>query len=211
MATAITEVKKIEFTVGENETICRLQYGSSEPENPFWGGGWKTKSFDKNVSITEFLEAHAGDYLTWDDYKPEESSAKIELPATGQAREIFDHKNNEFNRKHVQVLAVDEKASDNANHRYRILVWSPSGYGERLIAHCAINFQNGGLKEVGPNGITDQALIAIALDRLRSFNEGPYRCRENSIAITKLEEALLWGGKRASDRAARGVEGERKE
>jgi hypothetical protein len=74
-----------------------------------------------------------------------------------------------------------------------------------------LNFQNGGLKEVGANGITDQALLAIVLDRLRSFNDGQFRCRENSVAITKIEEALMWMEKRANDRSRRGVEGERKQ
>lgn len=33
------------------------------------------------------------------------------------------------------------------------------------------------------------------------------RCRENSMAITKLEEALLWLRKRTMGREQRGVEG----
>lgn len=32
-------------------------------------------------------------------------------------------------------------------------------------------------------------------------------CRENSIAVTKLDEALMWLKKRKEDRTARGVEG----
>lgn len=35
-------------------------------------------------------------------------------------------------------------------------------------------------------------------------------CRENSIAITKLEEALIWLDKRKKDRIERGVEGQNK-
>jgi hypothetical protein len=36
---------------------------------------------------------------------------------------------------------------------------------------------------------------------------GKFPCRENSIAITKLEEALMWLNKRTADRVKRGVEG----
>ena len=32
-------------------------------------------------------------------------------------------------------------------------------------------------------------------------------CRENSLAITKLDEALMWLKKRKEDRITRGVEG----
>ena len=127
-------------------------------------------------------------------------------------RQLFDHKNNKFNRECVDVFTVDDGAVDGANHHYRIEVYDRyNGKAEAGIkGFCDVRFQNGGLKEVGANGITDQALLAIVLDRLRGFNEGQFRCRENSIMITKLEEALMWGAKRADDRSRRNVEGERK-
>lgn len=129
-------------------------------------------------------------------------------------RALTDHKNNAFNRKCIAVYTADERASDNAHHKYKIVVngWHEDGeQGTAPVYSVDLEFQNGGLKEVGPNGITDQALLAIVLDRLRSFNEGQFRCRENSMMITKLEEALMWGEKRGNDRAKRGVEGERKQ
>lgn len=128
-------------------------------------------------------------------------------------RELYDHKNNKYNREHIVVKTADVRASDGANHKYQVLVYTnplSEGVQQGPIATCDINFQDGGLSEVGPNGITDQALIAVVLDRVRGFNEGPYRCRENSVMITKLEEALMWDRKRADDRSMRGVEGERK-
>lgn len=128
-------------------------------------------------------------------------------------RELYDHKVNRFNREHVIVRTADERASDNAHHKYEILVVNEaqsSNETSQIVEDCRLIFQNGGLKEVGANGITDQALIAVVLDRIRSFNDGQFRCRENSIVITKLEEALLWLEKRGNDRARRGVEGERK-
>lgn len=64
-----------------------------------------------------------------------------------------------------------------------------------------INFQNGprNEKESIP-GVLDADLLEIVLHRLQSFQQGPYATRENALAITKLEEALLWLNKRAEDR-----------
>jgi hypothetical protein len=41
---------------------------------------------------------------------------------------------------------------------------------------------------------------------LEGLNE-KYPCRENAVAITKLDEALLWLEKRTRVRIERGVEG----
>ena len=58
----------------------------------------------------------------------------------------------------------------------------------------------------GVNGCHNEDLIAIVLDRLYSLNQGDFKCRENSIAITKLEEAMMQLNKRTLDRRSRGVE-----
>lgn len=129
-----------------------------------------------------------------------------------EGRSLYDHKNNKFNRECISVKTADAPQSDGAHHQYTIDVLFTGDTGnnvDHVIKSCALNFQNGGLKEVGANGITDQALIAIVLDRIRGFNDGPYRCRENSIIITKLEEAMMWMEKRSNDRSRRNVEGER--
>jgi len=47
----------------------------------------------------------------------------------------------------------------------------------------------------------------MVLDRLQSFQSSEYHCRENALAITKLEEALFWLRARTDGREARGVEG----
>lgn len=70
-----------------------------------------------------------------------------------------------------------------------------------------IHFQQGPVKEVGVNGLFNEDLLLMVLARLRAFNQGEYSCRENSMAITKLEEAVMWLRKRTQDRVARGVEG----
>lgn len=69
-----------------------------------------------------------------------------------------------------------------------------------------IPFQNGPIKENGVNGCQNEDLISIVIDRLNDLQK-KFSCRENAIAITKLEEALMWLDKRTADRIARGVEG----
>jgi len=59
------------------------------------------------------------------------------------------------------------------------------------------------------NGTTNEEVLAMLIDRLGHLN-GKFPCRENSIAITHIETALLWLNKRTSDRLKRGVEGQHK-
>lgn len=56
------------------------------------------------------------------------------------------------------------------------------------------------------DGTTNEEVLAMLIDRLRFLGER-LPCRENSIAITKCEEALMWLNKRTWDRKERGVEG----
>lgn len=74
-------------------------------------------------------------------------------------------------------------------------------------AAVPIRFQNGPIKEAGVNGITQEVLLAICADRLRSFQAGPYASRDNAVALTHLETAQMWLHKRTRERLARGVEG----
>lgn len=56
-------------------------------------------------------------------------------------------------------------------------------------------------------GIVEGALIAVLIDRVRSFQTGPYACEENVEVAEHLEAALAALKKRADNRAARGVLG----
>jgi hypothetical protein len=61
-----------------------------------------------------------------------------------------------------------------------------------------------------PNGAFVETVIAAAVQRIEFYQkaaDGKFKCRENAIALTKLEEALLWLNKRTADREAREVEG----
>lgn len=56
------------------------------------------------------------------------------------------------------------------------------------------------------NGMTIEAVLEAVIDRIKFYNE-KVPCRENSLAITNAEQALMWLERRTKDRVARGVEG----
>lgn len=70
----------------------------------------------------------------------------------------------------------------------------------------AFTLQNGPVKEWGVNGCQVDTIIHAAKAILDGLNKY-FPCRENALAITKLEEALHWLTARKINREARGVEG----
>lgn len=117
-------------------------------------------------------------------------------------RLLTDHIVNPANDR-IGIEVVDEPGAGGANHRYHVR-WCDTGGDPGGVN---INFQNGPIAEAGVNGITQEVLLAIVADRLRSFQAGPYACRENAIALTKIEEAMMWLQRRTLARMRRGVEG----
>ncbi len=126
-------------------------------------------------------------------------------------RKIDTHKAKEDET--LTIAVCDVPGAGGANHRYEI-----NGFDARNNAsfgpmdftqHVTILFQNGPIPEVGTNGVTQEALIAIVIDRLRSFQAGPYACTENAIALEHFEIGLDALKLRTAKRVARGVEGTR--
>ena len=70
-----------------------------------------------------------------------------------------------------------------------------------------IQLQDGPIGEVGVNGCQIDEVVKYCRDKITEFNQAPYACRENSMAITKLDECLMWLQRRTENRTARGVEG----
>lgn len=66
--------------------------------------------------------------------------------------------------------------------------------------------QRGAIKERGVNGCQIDDMIRFARLTITAFN-AQTPCRENDIAIRKLEEAEMWLQRRRENREARGVEG----
>lgn len=130
-------------------------------------------------------------------------------------RTVNDHIINPANDWLV-ISATDEPGHGGANHRYEISGFdtttnaSLGALGRALSTgpeRQTILFQNGPIAKFGVNGVTQEVLMAICIDRLRSFQKGPFACRENAIALTKLEESLMWLQRRTIERMRRGVEG----
>lgn len=74
-----------------------------------------------------------------------------------------------------------------------------------------INWQDGPLgrgdAKAKPNGAFVEGVIAAAIQRIEYYQSSKFACRENAIALTHLETALLWLNKRTADRESRSVEG----
>jgi hypothetical protein len=87
---------------------------------------------------------------------------------------------------------------------------NPTGGHTRAVG-LSVSWQDGplgrGPDRAEPNGAFTETLIAAAIDRLQFYQSSKFACRENALAITKLEEALHWLGHRTAAREARQVEG----
>jgi hypothetical protein len=105
----------------------------------------------------------------------------------------------------LKIIVSDEPGQGGANHAYAIAWPGPVEGGPESA--CYINFQNGPIKEFGVNGVTQEALLAIVIDRLRSFQAGPFACDENAVALKFCENALQILQTRTRLRMLRGVEG----
>ena len=122
-------------------------------------------------------------------------------------RELTSHKVNGLNGD-LEILVCDGPGQGNACHSYQVNYYlNPGTPAGGVHPMCHVKFQDGPIKEAGINGITNEVLLAIVEDRLAGFQSGPYACRENAIALTKIQEALMWLLKRTRDRLSRGVEG----
>ena len=124
-----------------------------------------------------------------------------------QMRTLTDHKLNGLNDE-LDITVIDAPGQGGACHVYQIAYnLNPGTNAGGTNPMCRIEFQNGPIKEAGVNGISGEAMLAIVIDRLRSFQAGQYACYENANALTALETSLMWLQKRTRDRTARGVEG----
>jgi hypothetical protein len=109
-----------------------------------------------------------------------------------------------------QSITIDTDEPDpvsNMPHEYVMRIHPGPGRTLSEPNVQALRFQNGPIGEVGVNGVTHEVLLAILIDRLQGAQKSKYACRENALALTKLEEAAQWLEARTKARVARGVEG----
>ncbi len=108
----------------------------------------------------------------------------------------------------TEVRVVDEKGQGNANHEYQIVGSNPippDNVAGKVLG--TVSFQNGPIKEFGVNGVTNEDLLAIVVDRLRGFQSGDYACNANQHALAHAENAFTALLERTTEREKRGVEG----
>ena len=99
-------------------------------------------------------------------------------------RTITTHHTNDANK--AITLEADARNPDNGNasHVYRAHYLQKDKDWFSRHQSQTISFQNGPIGEVGVNGITNEALLAILIDRLEGFQSSKYACEENETALT---------------------------
>lgn len=130
-------------------------------------------------------------------------------------REILDHHDSHGLTESLRICS-DGTGPRGASHYYLVTAPLPpavpgssaSAQQAGRIVVASVQFQKGPRNEPGSTpGVVEAVLLAILIDRMRGFNAGEYRCRENALVQTKCEEALHWLRHRTDDRARRKVLG----
>lgn len=120
-------------------------------------------------------------------------------------REIITHKVNGLNDA-IRVTATDGPGPGGANHEYELHL-DPAKAGADVSCTTLIRFQNGAIQEVGFNGLSNEAVLAVVADRLEGFQSGPFACEANRIALRHVQAAMAVLRDRTCERMSRGVEG----
>lgn len=109
----------------------------------------------------------------------------------------------------TDILVIDDPGDGGAYHEYRVVRRQPEPVGQESTApvFSTVSFQKGPVAESGVNGVFMEDLLEICRHRLQCFQAGNFVCRENALALTKIEEALHWLNHRTADRQRRKVEG----
>lgn len=109
-------------------------------------------------------------------------------------REITTHQVNPANQQ-IGILVRDEPAPGGAPSRYELwgfdITKNPSQQDwMEPTEQLTLLFQNGPIADVGVNGITHEALLAVVADRMECWQNGPFACPENERALAHLRAAL---------------------
>lgn len=86
----------------------------------------------------------------------------------------------------IEVSAVGEPGVGTASYKYRVQVTTDSN-GEFSIT---IPFQEMPIKEYGPEGLTDEVLLAIVLDRFSAYQQSSLACDAFKNASRFINQAL---------------------
>jgi hypothetical protein len=109
-----------------------------------------------------------------------------------------------LNEKYPEVFCDNgelkwEKFDETVKPKYFITTHDKRGI-------ISFTMQSGPIKEVGINGCQVDTLIHVAKHIIEGLNK-KFPCRENSIVLDKLDDAIHWLDYRTKNREERGVEG----
>jgi hypothetical protein len=97
-------------------------------------------------------------------------------------------------------LHCEDESNYGTKHHFRVI-----SDDEKTL--CEINYQEGPVKEQGVNGVQDDHLLLIVRERLLYLNKSKWANRESAMALTKVEEAIMWLNKRTANRTMLKKEG----
>jgi hypothetical protein len=118
-------------------------------------------------------------------------------------------KHNLLTNKYTRIFYEDKEVQKyGAPHHFVIrVVASQETPVQETPVLAKIDFQEGPIGEHGVNGMANEDALHMVLARLNAFQGTEFKCKENAMAITKIEEALLWLRARTMGREKRGIEG----
>lgn len=121
---------------------------------------------------------------------------------------MIETKHDLLTTKYTRVLE-EKDFQFNAPHTFEVVrkLDENTEFNPKTDLLAKIHFQEGSIKECGVNGVANEDLLVMVIRRLQGFQESEFKCHENAMAITMIEEALLWLRKRTMGRENRSVEG----
>ena len=100
---------------------------------------------------------------------------------------------------------MSDQASDQVMEHEIKQIHTDKGGGHTEAVGLDIWWQDGVLVDGKPNGAFVETVIRAAIGRLEHFQSGAFPCKENEMAITRLNLALECLAMRRADRERRRV------
>jgi hypothetical protein len=110
--------------------------------------------------------------------------------------ELKDHKVGKLNSA-INIQVQDESDLSGMHYSYGFYI----SIQRNTQKFAEVKFQKGPPKkiamadqaaEIVPEGLTEEALLAVLIHRLRCKVKMPINLKENSVVLQKLEESLMW-------------------
>lgn len=161
--------------------------------------GWTTPA-EQDPSDGGYYVVRYNGHTTW---VPKDIFEDIYEEPIDNDVEMVDLKHDLHTTKYTKVTH-EKDFKFNAPHLFHVEAVSSNPINSAL---GVVHFQEGPIGEVGVNGVCNEDLIHMVICRLEYFQKSQYNSRDNAIAITHLEDALLRLRKRTIGRENRGVEG----